>query len=121
MARSLTDTERQLISALITNAKVTDPAQYDKAETWQRWRQELYQMLDRLSEGESCDCGKCPSFQLLVDNKPVPAGRRQIILEAFISEGIVMLFVDDGKPSYLEIAPNLDVELELPGEEALIF
>ena len=121
MARSLTDAERQLISAMITSAKATDPAQYDKAETWQRWRHELHEMLDRITVGEACDCGKCPSFQLLVDNLPVPSGRRQIILEAFIAEGIVMLFVDDGKPSYLEIAPNLDVELELPGEEALIF
>lgn len=121
MARSLTDTERQLINAMITSAKATDPAQYQRPETWQRWRHELHEMLDRISVGKACDCGKCPSFQLLVDNKPVPAGKSQIILEAFISEGIVMLFVDDGKPSYLEIAPNLDVDLELPGEEALIF
>jgi len=44
-----------------------------------------------------------------------------IILEAFISEGIVMLFIDDGKPSYFEVAPNLDVKVDLPLESALIF
>ena len=121
MARSLTEAERQLISAMITSAKATNPSQYDTQETWQNWRQDLLQMLDRITAGDACECGKCPSFQLLVDNKPVPAGKNQIILEAFISEGLVMLFVDDGIPSYLEIAPNLDVQLDLPDEEALIF
>lgn len=121
MARSLREAERQLISAMITSAKATDPAQYDNQQTWQDWRETLLETIDRITVGEACDCGKCPSVQLLIDEQPVPTGKSQIILEAFISEGIVMLFVDDGLPSYLEIAPNLDVQLDLPDEEALIF
>lgn len=121
MERSLTLSERQLISAMITSAKATDPDRFDDQTAWFQWRQELHETLDRITGGESCDCGKCPSFQLLVDGQAVAAGESQVILEAFISEGIVMLFIDDGKPSYLEIAPNLDVELELPDENALIF
>lgn len=121
MARSLTDAERLLIHAMITSAKATDPAVDQTKTTSEDWRHKLHEMLDRITVGQACDCGKCPSVQLLIDDKPVPAGKSQIILEAFISQGIVMLFVDDGKPSYLEIAPNLDVELELPDEKALIF
>ena len=32
-----------------------------------------------------------------------------------------MLSIDDDQPSYLEIAPNLDIQLDLPDEKALIF
>lgn len=121
MARSLTASELQLLSAMITSAKAADPARFDDQQAWFEWRQELHDTLDRVTVGELCDCGKCPSVQLLIDGQEVPAGTSQVILEAFISEGIVMLFIDDDLPSYLEIAPNLDVELELPGESALIF
>ncbi|HIW46649.1 MAG TPA: hypothetical protein H9884_07095 [Candidatus Yaniella excrementigallinarum] len=121
MARSLTESERQLVSAMIVSAKATNPDCFQDQDTWYRWRQELHETLDRITVGEACDCGKCPSVQLLVDGQEVPLGDRQVILEAFISEGIVMLFIDDDLPSYLEIAPNLDVELELPKQSALIF
>lgn len=121
MARPLTDSERQLINAMITSAKAADPAQFDDQHAWYQWRQDVRETVDRVSVGDACDCGMCPSVQLLVDDQEVPAGASQVILEAFISEGIVMLFIDDDFPSYLEIAPNLDVELELPHEGALIF
>lgn len=121
MARSLTESERQLISAMITSAKAADPGRFEAQEVWYQWRQELLGGLDRITVGDPCDCGKCPSVQLLVDGQDVPAGRSQVILEAFISEGIVMLFIDDDLPSYLEIAPNPDTELKLPTEDALIF
>ena len=121
MARSLTDPERRLIRAMITSAKATDPERLKGSVAWRNWRQELHAMIDRLSVGEMCDGGKCPSFQLLVDGHDVAPSPDRIILEAFISEGMVMLFIDDGKPSYLEIAPNLNVKVDLPAESALIF
>lgn len=121
MARTLTASERQLISAMMTSAKATDPERFEDQQAWYQWRQELHDGLDRITVGASCDCGKCPSVQLLVDGQTVPPGESQIILEAFVSEGIVMLFIDDGKPSYLEVAPNLDSAVELPDESALIF
>ncbi len=121
MARALTDAERQLISAMITSAKASNPDQFESQQAWQQWRHQLHDTIDRITVGASCHCGKCPSVELLVDDKPVPAGKTQIILEAFVSEGLVMLYVDDDQPSYLEIAPNLDVQLDLPDEKALIF
>lgn len=121
MARSLTDAERRLISAMITSAKAADPDRLNGSVAWRNWRHELHEMIDRLSVGELCDCGKCPSFELLFDGQKVPRSKDSIILEAFIPEGLVMLFIDEGKPSYLEIAPNLDVRVELPPESALIF
>src|SRR5699024_5483392 len=102
MARPLTEPERKLISAMITSAKATDPNRFAGSVSWHKWRQELHQLVDRLSVGELCNCGKCPSFELLVDGQKVPTGSAPIILEAFISEGSVMLFIEDGKPSYLE-------------------
>ena len=121
MARSLTESEQQLISAMITSAKAADPSRFEAQEVWYQWRQELLGTLDRITVGASCECSKCPSVQLLLDGQVVPAGASQIILQAFISEGIVMLFIDDDVPSYLEIAPNPDVELDLPTQDALIF
>lgn len=121
MARSVTESERQLISAMIISAKAADPQHFQSQDAWYQWRQQLHKTLGRISVGAACDCGKCPSVQLLIDGQQVPAGKSQVILEAFVSDGIVMLFIDDDLPSYLEIAPNLDVELELPNENALIF
>lgn len=121
MARSLTKSEHQLISAMITSAKAADPSRFEAQEVWYQWRQELLGTLDRITVGSPCECSKCPSVQLLIDGQAVPAGTAQVILQAFISEGIVMLFIDDDLPSYLEIAPNPDVELELPTQDALIF
>ena len=121
MARSLTESEHQLISAMITSAKATDPSRFAAQEIWYQWRQKLLGTLDRITVGAPCECNKCPSVQLLIDGQAVSAGGSQVILEAFISEGMVMLFIDDDIPSYLEIAPNPDVELELPAQDALIF
>ncbi len=121
MARSLTNAERTLISAMITSAKAADPDRLRGTVAWRKWRHDLHKMIDRLSVGKLCDCGKCPSFELLVDGRRVPSSQQPIILEAFISDGIVMLFIDDGKPSYLEISPNLNTKVELPPESALIF
>lgn len=121
MARALTESERQLISAMITSAKAADPSRFEAQEVWYQWRQELLGTLERITVGTPCECSKCPSVQLLIDGQVVPAGTSQVILQAFISEGIVMLFIDDDVPSYLEIAPNPDVELDLPTQDALIF
>lgn len=121
MARPLTPAEQHLIRAMIMYAKATQPEHSAAPTNWQQWRRDRLALMDRLSAGEPCDCGNCPSVQLLVDGAPVAPGADPIILEAFVSEGLVMLFIDDGYPSYLEIAPNPDVQLELPSEDALIF
>src|SRR5699024_2398610 len=86
VTRSRTDAERTLISAMITSAKATDPDRLKGSVAWRNWRHELHEMIDRLSVGKLCDCGKCPSFQLLVDGHEVPSSPEPIILEAFISE-----------------------------------
>src|SRR5699024_7364079 len=121
MARSLTESERQLVSAMIVSAKATKPDCFQDQNTWYRWRQELQETLDLITVVEACDFGKGPSLQLLVDGQEVRLEDRRVNLEEFISKGIVMLFSDDDLPSYVEIAPNLDVELELPKHGALIF
>lgn len=121
MARSLSATERALISAMVTSAKPTDPARFSGTVAWRRWRDDVHQQLARLSAGAPCDCGKCPSFQVLFDGDPVVKSAAPIILEAFVPDGMVLLFIDDTVPSYLEIAPNLDDQIELPKPESLIF
>src|SRR5690625_7350340 len=118
MARSLTEAERQLISAMITSAKATDPNQLDSSEAWQSWRDELHGTIGRITVGEACDCGKSPSVQLLIDDQPVPPTENQIILEPFIAEGIVILFVYDGYPSYPEFERHPEDDLATPAEES---
>src|SRR5690625_3807644 len=103
MARSLTESERQLVSAMIVSAKATNPDCFQDQDTWYRWRQELHETLDRITVGEACDCGKCPSVQLLVDGQEVPLGDRQVILEAFISEGLVKLYIEVEIHSFVEL------------------
>lgn len=120
MARALTDAERQLIRAMIVSAKAANPGLFANQQAWQQWRQELLKSVDKLTAGAACDCGKCPSVELRMEDQPASAGSVRVILEAFVADGLVMLYVDGDQPSYLEIAPNLDVHLDLPDEKALI-
>lgn len=121
MARSLSATERALLSAMVTSAKPADATRFSGTIAWRNWRDEVRQQLDRLTAGASCDCGKCPSFHLLFDGAPVTESATPVILEAFVPDGMVMLFVDGNIPSYLEVAPNLDEEIGLPAATSLIF
>ena len=48
---------------------------------------QLNETIDGVTVGAACDCGKSPSVELLIEDKPLPAGKVQIIPEAFVPEG----------------------------------
>lgn len=53
-----------------------------------------------------CDCGRCPSVELAVADAPLPPddASRVVVTAGHGERGFVLLFVDDGVPSFLEYA-----------------
>lgn len=70
-----------------------------------RWRR---QALDTRA-GRRCDCGSYPSIEL-TGGTGVSAvrTRSRVVLVAQTDEAMVLLFIDDDQPSYLELAPTGD-------------
>ncbi|RBP67226.1 hypothetical protein DFO66_102279 [Brevibacterium sanguinis] len=76
---------------------------------------------------DTCACGKCPSIALaLPDDTPRyahDAERSSFILDAVSGSAIVVLFVENDVPVYLELVPPFDAEAieEFPTAESLVF
>lgn len=66
---------------------------------------------------DGCGCGLCPS----IDFGPIPDDADRYVLEASTPESLVLLFIDDDKPSYLEIAPYGEEAVGLPSPDELTF
>lgn len=73
---------------------------------------------------EVCGCGQCPSISLIADHSPASCGEGgQTVVTAFLDDALVILFVDGGVPSHLELAPLDDATVyrEFPDASALEF
>lgn len=73
---------------------------------------------------EVCGCGQCPSISLTADQSPASCGDGgRTVVTAFLEDAVVILFVDGGVPTYLELAPLDDttVYTEFPAASALEF
>lgn len=79
-----------------------------------------------------CSCGTCPSVDLAVvdEHQEAPAatervvgGRRSgVVLEAFVPDANLLLFIHDDRLSYLELAPMPELSIaEFPAVEAIEF
>lgn len=79
------------------------------------------EMLDRLRVGEECGCGACPSFTLELAGRKVPRGQHRHVLAASTGESLVLLIVDDGVVSGVEVAPRGDGSVGLPAVDELSF
>jgi hypothetical protein len=56
--------------------------------------------------GRRCDCGTCPSFELTDPAGVTPDMRNsRVVLEASTTGALLLLFIDDDRLSYLELAP----------------
>lgn len=99
MSKPLTLQQRDVITAMITNAKL-----FDGSEIGAERRRGWLEGVDKLSQGEPCGCGMCPSVQLLFDGRPTPESSPRTVLSAEGFNSMVLLFIDDEKPSYLEVA-----------------
>ncbi|MDO4790859.1 MAG: hypothetical protein Q3999_00010 [Buchananella hordeovulneris] len=112
MHRQLSADERAVIEALILRAPVMADVPTSQREQWAA-------TLDDLSVCGECGCGTCPSVELAYRGKPVTLAQSEepedrVILDAYTKDAVVMLFVDGGIPSYLEVAPYQDPDTRLP-------
>lgn len=114
--RPLTELERSVALAMIDHA--TDDRVTPSPEDRCRWRE----LIGRATVCGHCDCGLCPSVDLAIDGVPVEScNGRRLVLEASADNRGVILFIDDDKPSYLEVYGFDDDPVDMPRPEELIF
>ena len=100
--RALTSREEAVLVAMIGSATPFDGeiavGDGDRA----RWLAQV----PATRAGERCGCGTCPSIALTdATGSTVGRGRSGVVLEAGSPGALLLLFVADGRPSYLELAP----------------
>lgn len=110
MNRELDDRERELIVFLLENAEgIDEPISAEQRATW-------LAQVPQLRVGGVCGCGTCPSIDLVTAERPKAAQTREevealesrTVLDAGTDGAMVLLFIDDDWPSYLELAPTGD-------------
>lgn len=77
-----------------------------------------------LTVDDVCGCGLCPSVSLTKRSAPAPNDHDdRVVLAAELSDVLVLLFIDGGIPSYLELAPHDDqtAYTEFPDAATLSF
>ena len=115
MVRPLGEEQYTLVDAMIRHATGLEGEEFSPSV-----RAQWASYLPRLAYGGRCECGQCPSFSLTLEGALVPESADRVMLSASSSQALVMLFIDDGVPSYLEVAPmSDDVVEELPSVEQL--
>lgn len=119
MIRSLTDRERDVIVAMLTRAGRFSDEREVTAPERDAW---LDQVAGLRVDGV-CGCGACSSISLAADSTSEARGADRVVLSATLSDALVLLFIDAGVPSYLELAPNDDttVYTEFPEASVLFF
>lgn len=102
MIRELTDREREVLQLMITHAPVSWGGPGASAADRLRWREQVA----TVRVGRACGCGTCPSIELVDDRgrSPDDHGSR-VVLSAGAPGAVILLFVDDDRLSYLELAP----------------
>ncbi|CAM4085189.1 hypothetical protein [Helcobacillus massiliensis] len=116
--RSLSAAERALLDVLIREAVPGGGEAVPTGADRDRW----LGMLDAFVVSGECGCGLCPSIELEPEPAPDhPSGGERIVLSADLADGsaLVLLFIDGGVPSYLEVAPFGDDPVGLPASEQL--
>lgn len=100
--RALTSREEAVLVALIERGVCLDEDVVVTEEDRARWLAQVAQT----RAGRRCGCGSCPSFDLtdLAGATPDMDDSR-VVLEASTTGALLLLFVDDGRLSYLELAP----------------
>ena len=104
-SRELTRREREVVALMIDHGTVLDPDKGVGDTDRARWRAQLA----TARAGRPCGCGTCPSIELTDadgSTPETPGGR--VVLDAETDEAMVLLFIDDDRLSYLELAPTED-------------
>lgn len=84
--------------------KASDPTASDRVTVTsrQRW---LAQLSGTRVVGR-CPCGTCPSIDLAGSHGPTDPVSARIVLQAASAGAILLLFIDNDRLSYLELAPT---------------
>lgn len=119
MVRPLTDREHEILVAMLTRAGRFSDEREVTAPERDAW---LDQVAGLRVDGV-CGCGACSSISLAADSTSEARGADRVVLSATLSDALVLLFIDAGVPSYLELAPNDDttVYTEFPEASVLFF
>ncbi|QXT61617.1 hypothetical protein [Tessaracoccus palaemonis] len=105
MPRPLTSEERLVLVSMIDRAEPFDGEARTNAAARHAWRAQVAGLV----VDSMCGCGVCPSVSLSSTAQPaVGSGDERVILGAGLSDALVLLLIDDGTPSYLELAPRSD-------------
>lgn len=103
MTRALTVRETGVLRAMITHARESSGRTVSQTA-----REHLTAQLPLIRAGEKCACRLCPSIELGDDSGPAPeTGERWVLLADSEGAGLLLL-IDGGKPSYLELFPYSD-------------
>ncbi|WP_369070166.1 hypothetical protein [Kineococcus terrestris] len=107
--RPLTARERGALTALLERGTSVDDERTVTGEDRARW---LAQVPGTFA-GRRCGCGSCPSVELTDAAGRTPAaGDGRVVLEASAPGALLLLFVDEDRLSYLELAPLDDDGVE---------
>jgi hypothetical protein len=107
--RELTARERDVLLAMIENGQ-PDPS--DDSPITPRRRAGWLRRVDSTLVYGTCGCGNCPSIDLGDVTGPNPGTGDRDVLVAEHGSAAVLLFIDDDRPSYLELATADDVRYE---------
>lgn len=115
--RALTSRERDVMVALIRGAS-PDEGVAVSPEDRRRWLAQV----PTTRAGARCRCGTCPSIDLTDEEGTMPADGARVVLGASAEGALVLLFIDDDRLSYLELAPTDDETFaEFPDAASLSF
>jgi hypothetical protein len=119
MGRDLTTREREVLEAMIQYAHGPSASEQVSLDSRRRWMAQV--PLTRV--GRACACGTCPTIDLEDESGSTPdSTRSRIVLMAGSPAALLLLFVDDDRPSCLELAPTEDVVmLEFPPVSVIDF
>ncbi|UPL14500.1 hypothetical protein [Microbacterium galbinum] len=94
--RELTTREREVLVAMITHAKPSHGS-FDEGE-----RAALLEKVDDLRVWGRCACGHCPSIDLGDSSGEYASVGPRVILDGWRGTEGLILFIDQGRPTYLE-------------------
>lgn len=103
--RPLGERERDLLLAMIERGVDSSSTMDVTSADRRRWMTQVA----RTRVVGHCTCGTCPSVDLaIIGGTAVHGGseRAPVVLEAFTSEALLLLFIEDDRLSYLELAPT---------------
>ncbi|WP_146067441.1 hypothetical protein [Arthrobacter sp. SX1312] len=104
MGRELTERERDVMRYMLDAAVPLEGDEPVSRQIRQRLRQDLHSA----RAGERCACGDCPSIVIEDQDGITPETGQRVVLSAAAPNASVLLFIDGGRLSYLELAPHDD-------------